>query len=96
MRKISNAGHAKFRTVPHDANRARSIGNHVLQQFVIGDLPYIALRSAQRDDPLFLQLFWRQWRVAGTFEADEFGDIFELLAKYILLALGHHRHAAQS
>jgi hypothetical protein len=32
--------------------------------------------------------------VASAFETNEFRDVFQLLAEYILLALGYHGHVA--
>ena len=55
-----------------------------------------ALRGAQHVDPLDDQLLGRQRLVAGAVQADEFGDVLEVLAEDELFALGDDRHVAHA
>jgi hypothetical protein len=57
-------------------------------------LAHQALRSAQYHDPAFDQLFRRQRFVAGALQADELGNIFEILSEDELITLGDHGNIA--
>ena len=48
----------------------------------------------QYQNPALDQLLRRQRLVAGALQADEFGDVFQILAKDELLAFGYDRYIA--
>ena len=54
----------------------------------------VALNRAQDVDPLADQFFRRERLVAGAVQADELGDVFQILAEDIVLAPGNDGNVA--
>jgi hypothetical protein len=50
------------------------------------------LRRAQHNGPFRNQGRWGKRGVAGALQADELGDVLEVLAKNVLVASREHRH----
>ena len=82
--------------VTHQPDGAIAIGNNAFQQLGIRQLTNQTLRGTQYHDPALDQFFRWQGLVAGTLKSDKFGDIFQVLSEYKLIALGNNRDIAHA
>src|SRR5258706_4197443 len=80
----------------HQPDRAIAIVDHSLGETSVGDLPEIALRRAQDDQPFAVQLSRRQRRMTAALHADKLGDVLGGLTGNIFAAFGEHRHRARA
>jgi hypothetical protein len=71
--------------VAQEPNRAITIIDRPLGQPVAGELTNVALRRAQHSDPFRHQRSRRERRMPAALQADELGDIFQVLAKDVLI-----------
>lgn len=74
--------------VAQESDRAVAVVDGALFESFVGELADVALGGAQNVDPLCHQLSGRKRRVAAALQADELGDVFEVLAKNMLVAIG--------
>src|ERR1051325_3676931 len=70
--------------VAHKPDRPVAIIHDGFDQPPIGNLPNITLRRAQYVDPFRQKDRWRKRRVPCALDADELGDVFEVLTKNVL------------
>jgi hypothetical protein len=82
--------------VTHDPDRAIAVVDDTLVKSLGRHLAHVALYRAQYGDPPRDEFRGRQRRVPGALEPDEFGDILEVLAEYVLVAFGDNRHVAHA
>ena len=61
------------------ANLARTLG--AFRESRVGNLADVALRGAQHGDPLSEQCLGRKRTVSAALQADEFRDVFHILAE---------------
>jgi hypothetical protein len=59
-------------------------------------LENVALSRPQYLSPLGKQDRGSKWYVTAALQADEFGNIFEILTENVLVSPGQHGHAARS
>lgn len=77
-------------------NRSVAVVDRALRQPRIGNLADIALRGPQHDDPLIEERLRGKRVVPAALQADEFSDIFHILAEDELAAFGQHRHTLRA
>ena len=78
--------------VAHKPDRPVAIIDDAFDQPPIGNLPDITLRRAQYVDPFRQKDRWRKRRMPCALDADELGNVFEVLTKNVLPRTGEHRH----
>jgi len=75
---------------------AIAIVDGALGQPVVGQLTNITLRRAQHGDPFRHQCSGRQRCVPAALQANELGNIFQVLAENELITAGQNRHGAHA
>jgi hypothetical protein len=76
--------------------RTVAIIDDTLGEPIAWKLENVALSRPQYVNPLGKQDRRREWRVTGALQADELGNIFEILTENVLVSRGQHRHAARA
>ena len=77
-------------------DRPITVVDRALHQSRVGNLADVTLRGAQHVDPLIEERFGRKRAVPAPLQADEFRDIFHVLAEDELAAFRQHRHALRA
>ena len=71
-----------------ESDRAVAIVDGVSFQSLVGELANVALRGVENIDPLRHQLSGRKRYVPAALQADELGDVFQVLTEDELIAAG--------
>jgi hypothetical protein len=78
------------------SDRAIAIVDGALFESLVGELADVALGGAKYVEPFRHQFGGGQRRMAAALQADKLGDVFQVLAKNILLAIGQNRNRART
>jgi hypothetical protein len=73
-----------------------AIIDHPPGELFIAELAHVTLSRPQNEQPLLHKLFWGQRFKAAAVEADELGDVFEVLAADEVAVLVYDRKAANA
>jgi len=77
-------------------DRAVAIVDGALFEPFVVELADVALGGAQYMDPLHHQFSGRKRRMTAALQTDELGDVFQVLAKNILVAIGQNRDGSSA
>lgn len=77
-------------------DRPIAVVDRSLHQARVGNLANVTLRGAQHGDPLIEQCLRGKRAEPAPLQADEFRDIFHVLAEDELAAFGQYRHALRA
>ena len=82
--------------VAHKPYRAVAVIDHAFGEPITWKLENVAPRRPQHMNPLGKQDGRSKWYVTAALQADELGNIFEILTENVLVSPGQHGHGARS